>query len=131
MARFTPDFERGSLRPHPTNPSRYFGKICPKHPEDEGERRIKTAGCVSCQRERNKERNQRPEVMAAKNHDRREQRKDIAVAKKIAENQMALIKARACLMAKLEVGTERAWMDYYQRALDQLREQGKIPPSNT
>ncbi len=36
----------------PQNETRYFGKICAKHPELAGERMISTRGCVACKRER-------------------------------------------------------------------------------
>lgn len=32
--------------------TRYFGKVCEKHPELKGERMVSTRGCVGCKRER-------------------------------------------------------------------------------
>lgn len=32
--------------------NRYFGKLCPRHPEAEGKRRTRSAECVECRKER-------------------------------------------------------------------------------
>lgn len=112
------------------SPTRYIGTVCQKHPELKGERRKKTYVCVGCQRDRNKQYRATSAGRESHNEAVKQAYANQAYARKILQSRLAKVKAMAIQMAR-DAGAASDWASYYQRALDECRVQGIMPPVNT
>lgn len=95
--------------------SRYRGKVCEKHPEEQGARYFRNYGCVGCQRDSNKIRDRSTEAHKEARRDRRLAASYLEEVKRAEDRRVGRVADRARKLAN-EAGRPDEWPRYFERA---------------
>lgn len=103
--------------------SRYRGKVCEKHPEEQGARYFRNYGCVGCQRDKNKARKRDADLLNEKRRERRLARSYLEEVQRAEDRRIGRVADRARKLAN-EAGRPDEWPRYFERAAVSLAQEG-------